>query len=89
MRVCESVGVCVFLCVCVCVIFVPGRSDLFAMIYIITEYIMKVLVFQAPDYLAVDVHVFATPVLIDINRDGVIEELVIPTTHMFVEEDYE
>ncbi|KAK7473674.1 hypothetical protein BaRGS_00035071, partial [Batillaria attramentaria] len=44
--------------------------------------------YQGPDHVSVDAHVYATPVLIDINRDGVIDELVVSTTHMFVEEDY-
>lgn len=44
---------------------------------------------QGKDDVSVDVHVYATPVLIDINRDGQTEELIVPTTHMIVKEDYE
>ncbi|KAL8592584.1 hypothetical protein ACOMHN_026514 [Nucella lapillus] len=52
----------------------------------ITKYVSEM---GGPDHLGVDVHVYASPVLIDVNRDGVMEELVIPTTYMFVEEDYD
>ncbi|XP_076442977.1 uncharacterized protein LOC143281614 [Babylonia areolata] len=52
----------------------------------ITKYVSET---GGPDHLGVDVHVFASPVLVDVNRDGVMEELVVPTTYMFVEEDYD
>ncbi|XP_067682032.1 uncharacterized protein [Haliotis asinina] len=39
-------------------------------------------------YLPVDPHVYATPALADLNRDGRLEELVLPVTYFFDEEDY-
>ncbi|KAL4234802.1 hypothetical protein ACF0H5_006444 [Mactra antiquata] len=39
-------------------------------------------------YLPVDAHVMATPVLADLNKDHRLEELVIPVSYFFDEEDY-
>ena len=39
-------------------------------------------------YVDVDPHVLATPVIDDVNQDGVIEELVIPVSYYFDLDDY-
>ncbi|KAK2150001.1 hypothetical protein LSH36_427g01033 [Paralvinella palmiformis] len=36
-----------------------------------------------PNYIVIDVHVLATPVLIDLNRDGSTEELIIPVSYFY------
>lgn len=43
---------------------------------------------QSNDYIPVDVHVLATPVLADLNNDDRLEELVIPLSYFFEEDDY-
>ncbi|KAJ8308441.1 hypothetical protein KUTeg_013315 [Tegillarca granosa] len=44
--------------------------------------------YQSNDYIPVDVHVLATPVLADLNNDDRLEELVIPLSYFFEEDDY-
>ncbi|XP_060553729.1 uncharacterized protein LOC132714827, partial [Ruditapes philippinarum] len=39
-------------------------------------------------YLPVDAHVMATPVIADINNDNKLEELIIPVSYYFDDEDY-
>lgn len=39
-------------------------------------------------YIPVDPHVLATPVIVDLDRNGRTEELVVPLTYYFEEEDY-
>ncbi|XP_021378708.1 protein DEFECTIVE IN EXINE FORMATION 1-like isoform X2 [Mizuhopecten yessoensis] len=39
-------------------------------------------------YIAVDPHILATPVLADLNSDGRLEELVIPVSYFYEEDDY-
>jgi len=36
-----------------------------------------------PSFVYVDAHVLATPVLVDINEDGMTSELVIPVNYYF------
>lgn len=43
---------------------------------------------QADQYMAVDPHILATPVLADLNSDGRVEELVVPVSYFYEEEDY-
>ncbi|XP_033735102.1 protein DEFECTIVE IN EXINE FORMATION 1-like [Pecten maximus] len=43
---------------------------------------------QGDQYIAVDPHILATPVLADLNSDGRLEELVIPVSYFYEEEDY-
>ncbi|KAK3093746.1 hypothetical protein FSP39_019620 [Pinctada imbricata] len=43
---------------------------------------------QGTDYIPVDPHIMATPSLADINNDGVTEELVIPVSYFYEEDDY-
>ncbi|XP_062604157.1 uncharacterized protein LOC134265978 [Saccostrea cucullata] len=40
------------------------------------------------NYLPIDPHVLATPVLADINNDNRVEELVIPVSYFYEEDDY-
>ncbi|XP_033095277.1 protein DEFECTIVE IN EXINE FORMATION 1-like [Anneissia japonica] len=40
------------------------------------------------DYISIDAHVLATPVLADLNNDGRIEELIMPVTYYFDEQTY-
>lgn len=39
-------------------------------------------------YLQVSPHILATPVIADLNRDGVIEEIVIPVSYYYDEDEY-
>ena len=43
---------------------------------------------QRTDYLPVDPHVMATPSLADINNDGRTEELIVPVSYFYEEDDY-
>ncbi|XP_060070559.1 uncharacterized protein LOC132550506 [Ylistrum balloti] len=43
---------------------------------------------QEDHYIAVDPHILSTPVLADLNSDGRLEELVIPVSYFYEEEDY-
>ena len=40
------------------------------------------------EYLQVSPHILATPVIADLNRDGVIEEIVIPVSYYYDEDEY-
>ncbi|ELT95035.1 hypothetical protein CAPTEDRAFT_206740 [Capitella teleta] len=40
-------------------------------------------------YIQVDPHVLATPVIVDLNQDGSIEEMVIPVSYFFDQREYE
>ena len=44
--------------------------------------------FQENNYLPIDPHVLATPVLADLNNDYKVEELVIPVSYFYEEDDY-
>ena len=43
---------------------------------------------QREGYIPVEAHVMATPVLVDLNNDQKSQELVIPVSYFFDEEDY-
>ena len=42
----------------------------------------------AKDYVAVDPHILATPVLTDLNNDGRLEEMIIPVSYYFDVDQY-
>ena len=43
---------------------------------------------QGVSYISVDAHILATPVIDDINLDGVKEELLVPVSYFFDFNDY-
>ncbi|CAH1792446.1 unnamed protein product [Owenia fusiformis] len=55
----------------------------------IGKYLLESSDFENPDdFLPVDPHVLATPVVVDLNQDGRLEEMVVPVSFYFNKEDY-